>query len=210
MYRVTRFSDDQLTRFAAAAASREAFHVEPGLAGPVPKGFHPNPGSGEVGRGAADFERGKEAVRGWRMFPPWVLLWPRRAPIAVGEIAIAGMRVRGVWTANACRIVEVIDEPRRFGFVYATCRGHSLEGAERFLLEIQPDGRVTFEIFSISRPAGPLAWVALPFVRRVQKRFAVDAIMSLRDAIAEDHRDVSRDRTARSDPGQPLTSGRDS
>ena len=185
MYGLSLFSTDQLDALAAEAASRKSFPAVPGLAGPVPSGFHPNPGSGEIGRGEADFQRAKEAVRSWRMFPEWVLLHRRDCPIAVGEIAIAGMRVLGIWAANACRIVKVIDEPRRYGFVYATCEGHALRGAERFLLEMTPDGRVTFEIFSISRPDGLMAWLGLPQVRRIQKRFARDAITSMRDAIAE-------------------------
>jgi uncharacterized protein (UPF0548 family) len=199
MYGLTQFTADQLNGLATEAALRKSFPAEPGLAGPVPFGFHPNPGSGEVGRGVADFERGKEAVRSWRIFPEWVLLHRRDCPIAVGEIAIAGMRVLGIWAANACRIVEVIDEPRRYGFVYATCEGHALRGAERFLLELKSDGRVTFEIFSISRPAGAIAWFGLSEVRRIQKRFARDAITCMRDAIAEGHRTPAPGPTALAD-----------
>lgn len=184
MYGLTRFSDDRLRQLSARAASQPGFAVSPGLEGPVPDGFHPNPGSGEVGFGPEDFELAKAAIRDWRMFPDWVLLWPR-GPIAVGEIAIAGTRVLGVWAANACRIAQIIDEPRRFGFVYATVAGHALEGAERFIVHRAPDDRVTYEVFSISRTASLIPRLTLPILRGIQRRFARDSVAAMRAAVRE-------------------------
>ncbi len=184
MYGLTRFSDDRLRQLAARAASQSGFAVSLGLEGPVPAGFHPNPGSGEIGFGPEDFELAKAAIRDWRMFPDWVLLWPR-GPIAVGEIAIAGTRVLGLWAANACRIVQIIDEPRRFGFVYATVSGHALEGAERFIVHRAPDDRVTYEVFSISRTASLIPRLTLPLLRGIQRRFARDSVAAMRSAVRE-------------------------
>ena len=184
MYGLTRFSDDRLRQLAARAASQPGFAVSPGLEGPVPDGFHPNPGSGEIGFGPEDFELAKEAIRQWRMFPDWVLLWPR-GPITVGEIAIAGTRVLGLWAANACRITQIIDEPRRFGFVYATVAGHALEGAERFIVHRAPDDRVTYEVFSISRTASLIPRLTLPLLRGIQRRFARDSVAAMRSAVRE-------------------------
>jgi len=192
MYGLVRFSEERLRRFSASARLRPSFSIAPGLEGPVPGGFHPNPGHGTLGAGAADFEGAKRAIRAWRMFPEWVLLWPR-GPIAVGEIAIAGTRVWGVWAANACRIVEVIDEPRRFGFVYATVAGHALEGAERFVVHWEPDDRVTYEVFSISRTASLIPRLTLPLLRQIQRRFARDSVAAMQAAVREQG---SRDRTA--------------
>ena len=188
MYSLTRFTDARLRQLASVVHDRPAFASAPGLEGPVPAGFHPNPGSGEIGIGSEDFERAKEAIRGWRMFPDWVLLWPR-GPIAVGEIAIAGTRVLGVWAANACRIVQVIDEPQRFGFVYATVAGHALEGAERFVATLERDDRVTYEVFSISRTASLIPRLTLPLLRQIQRRFAADSVAAMQAAVRESRGD---------------------
>lgn len=182
MYSLTRFTDSCLRQLATTARGRPAFAPSPELDGPVPAGFHPNPGSGEVGFGPEDFELAKAAIRDWRMFPDWVLLWPR-GPLAVGEIAIAGTRVLGLWAANACRITQVIDEPRRFGFVYATVSGHALEGAERFIVHRAPDDRVTYEVFSISRTASLIPRLTLPLLRGIQRRFARDSVAAMRAVV---------------------------
>src|SRR6478609_5721397 len=55
-----------------------------------------------------------------------------------------------------CRVVELVDEPRRRGFVYSTLAGHPEAGVERFLLEQLDDARVVFTITAISRPASAL------------------------------------------------------
>ncbi len=68
-----------------------------------------------------------------------------------------------------CRVVELVHEPGRRGFVYATLAGHPEAGAERFLLEQLDDGRVVFTITAISRPASALARLGGPITGAAQR-----------------------------------------
>ncbi len=61
-----------------------------------------------------------------------------------------------------CRVVEVIDEPRRKGFAYVTLVGHPESGEEQFLLERLDDGSITFTITVVSKPASTLAKLGAP------------------------------------------------
>ena len=70
-----------------------------------------------------------------------------------------------------CRVVTVIDEPRRRGFTYGTLPGHPEAGEESFVLEHLDDGSVRFVITARSRPAstparlvGPIAGAAQRFM----------------------------------------------
>lgn len=63
-----------------------------------------------------------------------------------------------------CRVVEVVDEPQRRGFVYVTLPGHPECGVESFVLTAE-GGRVRLTIAAFSRPATLLTRVAGPLGR---------------------------------------------
>jgi uncharacterized protein (UPF0548 family) len=125
-----------------------------------------------LGTGAAAFERAKQAVRAWRMFPaPWTAIEPDDAPIETGTTVAVHVRVLGLWWLNATRIVYTIDEPRKFGFAYGTLPGHAELGEERFVVEHLADDTVWYDVLAYSRPRHLLARLAYPLARHFQKRF---------------------------------------
>lgn len=63
-----------------------------------------------------------------------------------------------------CRVVEVVDEPGRRGFVYVTLPGHPEIGVESFLLTTEGD-RVRLSIAAFSRPGILLTRIAGPLGR---------------------------------------------
>ena len=67
-----------------------------------------------------------------------------------------------------CRVIEVVDEPDRKGFTYATLPGHPECGVEQFALETAEDGRVRFRVSAVSRHATLLARLAGPLARGAQ------------------------------------------
>ena len=83
---------------------------------------------------------------------------------------------------NACRIVYVRDEPRRFSFAYGTLPDHIESGEERFTLEWQEDDSVWYDILAFSRPNHFLARLGYPIVRRLQRRFARDSATAMKRA----------------------------
>ena len=73
-------------------------------------------------------------------------------------------------------------EVERFGFAYGTLPGHAERGEERFSVEYHAENdSVWYDLFAFSRP-GPLARLAYPFARSLQKRFARDSKAAMLEA----------------------------
>jgi len=81
-------------------------------------------------------------------------------PLRSGTVVTLTLGPRPVSVTAPCRIIEVIEEPARVGFVYATLPGHPESGVERFLLSLGEDGRITLCIDGYSRPCSRAARLA--------------------------------------------------
>jgi len=125
-----------------------------------------------LGRGQAVFDVACAAIRGWKMFPEPMaeLYWPNEA-LDEGYVVAVLFRGPGFWSLNPCRIVYGVDEDRRFGFAYGTLNGHIESGEESFMIVIDDEDTVWYELTAYSRPNHWLAWLGYPFVRRQQARF---------------------------------------
>jgi len=137
----------------------------------------------KLGSGQAAFIAAKDALRKWDQFRlGWVEpSWPD-TPIEPGQFVGVLGRACGLWSLNACRIVYVVDKPRRFGFAYGTLPDHIESGEERFTVEWhEEDDAVWYDILAFSRPNHFLA--RYPFVRRLQKRFARDSEAAMLRAV---------------------------
>lgn len=80
-------------------------------------------------------------------------------------------RSLGLWWLNACRIVYLVDEQierKSFGFAYGTLPDHAESGEGRFVIEMDEDGTVWYDILAFSRPNRTLARIGYRYVRRVQ------------------------------------------
>lgn len=69
-------------------------------------------------------------------------------------------------------VVYAYDEPGRAGFGYGTRPGHQEQGEEAFLVELDADGRVWFQVVAFSRPARWPTIVAGPLAVLAQRAFA--------------------------------------
>ncbi|MGB8861687.1 MAG: DUF1990 domain-containing protein [Ilumatobacteraceae bacterium] len=142
-----------------------------------------------VGHGPADFEAACDALRTWAKFrQPWTMPALPLASIRTGETVGYSARVLGVWWSYCCRIVTTIDETtsdgqQRFGLDYGTVRGHAERGEERFLVTLDADGAVTFELFAMSRPGRWFTWCGLPLARMAQAKFRPGAATAVRDVV---------------------------
>jgi uncharacterized protein (UPF0548 family) len=144
-----------------------------------------------LGEGAETFQRAKQAIRDWRMFPPEFveICWPD-APIVAGSTVGILFRTCGLWSLHVCRIVYMIDECdgsiERFGFAYGTLPQHIECGEERFMVEWdRRDDRVWYEVRMFCRPSSWLAWLIDPVVRRLQRRFGRLTKLAMLRAVAE-------------------------
>lgn len=86
----------------------------------------------------------------------------------VGEVVVLTMGLGRAGLRAPCRVVDVIEEPDRRGFVYGTLPGHPESGEESFVLVRQSDGAVIFTVEATSRPASLLARLGGPVTRWVQ------------------------------------------
>lgn len=131
------------------------------------------------------FDAAQRAIREWRMFDTgWTrIAWPD-SPIQTGVTVAAVIRHLGFWSVNPARIIRVVDEPRRFGFTYATVDGHAEQGHEQFLVEWLDNGEVWYDLHAFSLPKHWLAWLGYPVTRQLQKRFARDSMRAMRRSVS--------------------------
>jgi uncharacterized protein (UPF0548 family) len=147
-----------------------------------PPGWDGDEVRGRVGRGEVEARRAEDALRAWQMFDlDWVRPHRVDVPQEAGEMMAFTAHTFGVWTINVCRVVYRLEEDdgavRRTGFAYGTLPGHVLSGEERFELTWdRSTGEVWFAIRKVSRPRLAVVRWGGPLIRRVQRRFSVDAI----------------------------------
>jgi uncharacterized protein (UPF0548 family) len=151
----------------------------------LPAGSEVHRGQFLLGEGSLVFYKAKEAVREWRMFEiPWVRLCRENVPLKTGSTVAILAGGFGVWMVNACRVVYVIDEPRRYGFAYGTLPEHVEAGEERFLVEWRDDNSVWYEVLAFSHEKHILARLAYPVARWLQKKFRNDSGLAMQKASA--------------------------
>jgi uncharacterized protein (UPF0548 family) len=144
-----------------------------------------------VGHGPDDFAAAVAALRGWAMFDPaWTVMLEPYAAIEPGVTVTYAAQVLGVWWAYGCRILEVVDEPSRFGFVYGTIDGHAERGEELFQVRLLDDGDVEFSLVALSRPGRWFTWPGIPFARHAQRAFRPAAAAGVRRVVDERRREV--------------------
>jgi uncharacterized protein (UPF0548 family) len=138
----------------------------------------------KLGTSQSVFIAAKDALKRWEQFQlGWVEpCWPDTA-IESGQVVGVLARSCCLYSLNACRIVHVVDEPRKFGYAYGTLPGHVESGEERFAVEWQEDNAVWYDILAFSRPNHFLTRLAYPWMRRLQRRFAKDSAAAMMKAV---------------------------
>jgi uncharacterized protein (UPF0548 family) len=138
-----------------------------------------------LGRGDAVFETAKEAFRRWRMFDMgWVRVANPEAKITHGQVVAVEVKALGLWSINLSQIVETVDFPSRFGFIYSATSAHVEEGEECFLLEHDREtDEVWYELEAVSRPRALMARIGLPVTWHFQHRFARDSHRRMREEV---------------------------
>lgn len=151
----------------------------------LPFGFVHDSTSSTIGCGEAAFAKARGAFRQWTELDlGWVNVADPAAPIATQQIVGVLAFTLGLWSLNLSRIVETVDTPTHFGFLYATTVWHVEEGEERFLIEFDPrDGIVTYRLEAVSRPRNWLARAGFPITRSMQRRFARDSHNRMRNCL---------------------------
>jgi uncharacterized protein (UPF0548 family) len=144
----------------------------------LPIGYHHVRRSERVGH-ASSFDRAVTGLRTWavqegaglRVFPS--------DPVEPDATIIAVTTVGPMRVVVPCRIVAVFKDPDSFGFAYGTLPGHPESGEESFVVE-RRDGATFFTVSAFSKPIDPLARLAGPVGRVVQRSVTRRYVKALR------------------------------
>jgi uncharacterized protein (UPF0548 family) len=161
--------------------------VERGLiVGRLPISFARDFSQSSVGRGEAAFSKARGAFERWEMFNlGWVRVANATARIVAGQIVAVEAHTFGLWSLNFSRVLDAVDTPNCFGFLYATTEIHVEQGEERFLLEIDHgSGEVKYTVEAVSCPRSSLARLGYPITRSFQHRFARDSHRHMREVVS--------------------------
>ena len=101
-----------------------------------------------------------------------------------GRDRVAAHPGGGLWTVAPFRVVYVVEEPDSFRFAYGTLPGHPERGEASFAVTRNDDDEVFLRLASFSRPVDPVARLAKPLARRIQRRYTLGYLAALRDAVA--------------------------
>lgn len=153
------------------AAERAAVTYAPvgATLGTLPAGFRHVRRSRVVGSGAACFESASQQVMGWQLHRgAGVGIEPSAPVAATGGTVLVRIGLGPVRLTAPCRVVLVVDEPRRRGFAYGTLPGHPVTGEELFTVALDADDRVRVQIVAFSRPATWWTRLGSPVTSRLQ------------------------------------------
>jgi len=150
--------------------------------GPLPANYHRLRRRMRIGRGEAAFHAAADAVLEWRMHKA-LHLHPQADHIRAEPEANVWLHVgtrHVVLIRVHCRIVWVLDEPRRQGFAYGSMPRQPERGEESFLIEWHDDGSVWLSIRAFSRPARWYTKLIGPFVPLLQHGYVYACGLALR------------------------------
>jgi uncharacterized protein (UPF0548 family) len=139
--------------------------------GALPTGYRHVRRSRDIGAGTAIFDAAVQRLLSWDVHRGAGLGVEATAPTAIVGCTVVLRLGAGPFRAHApCRVVLVVDEPRRRGFAYGTLPGHPEVGEEMFVVAHDADDTVQIRISAFSRPSS--WWVRLGdhVNRRVQDR----------------------------------------
>lgn len=175
-----------LQRLALQAADRPTTNAAGLLNRATAEGFQRKIWQRQVEHG--DFGAASDAVRLWRgHHAAGIRLSPISPRIEVGETLALAIPVGPISVSATCRIVEVIDEPDRYGFAYSTLAHHAVDGEESFMVSRHDDGTVDVTVTAVWRPATIANHVCPPLTRFLQNRAInryLDGIANKVDTVA--------------------------
>lgn len=169
---------ERLARAVTAAATAEPTAVARGLlhGGPLADGFEHRR---TLGADPGAFGRARAALASLAPQRSISDVAPVGVEVVVGATVVAALGIGPVHLLAIDRIVEVVDEPDRYGFAYVTLPGHVLRGEEAFLLEQMADGAVVATVrgwADLAVPAGRLLRVPLRRAEQIAAHRYLDAL----------------------------------
>jgi uncharacterized protein (UPF0548 family) len=134
----------------------------------IPAGFRAFRHEAAIGSGAKRWAEAAAAVLEWGL-QRGAGIRVSTPRVVVGDDVTLTIPLLGIVPVRAyTRVLDVVDEPARRGFVYGTLPGHPERGEEAFLVTLDHDGAVRVVVQGLSRPAPGVWTLATPVLRLVQ------------------------------------------
>lgn len=167
--RLTRPSVADLRSLSSASETDSLTYGPVGISAisEPPAGYRLDHWSRRLGTGEHTFELAVDALRNWRVHEGAGLIVQPTGSVTVGSVVAMAAPLPLGWVEVVCRVVDVVDEPDRFGFTYGTLSVHPEQGEESFTV-LRTDDGVDFRIIAASRPRQILARAFPPVARRLQ------------------------------------------
>jgi uncharacterized protein (UPF0548 family) len=107
MFTVRRPSHRAIERFINESRELPLSYAPVGIVERRPRRRHDaDEAVSAIGRGRADFERARAALRAWKQFDVgWVEIFPPTAPVEAAAVVGVLIRHLGFWSLNGCRVV---------------------------------------------------------------------------------------------------------
>lgn len=177
----------RLDRLLVSQRDTEPTHRPTGatLGGRLPAGFYHGHRHRTIGSGEEDFAAAARGLRGWApQSGAGLLVHPAGAPVREGQDVVVVATLAGVTVTACCRVVAVIDEPDRSGFVYSTLPAHPEVGEELFMVEREADGKVVCRVSVFWRSRHPLVRAVNPVMRVVQRQTVKRYVRAVETVVA--------------------------
>ena len=118
-----------------------------------------------------NFARAADGIRTWAGHQrAGIARSPEQPDIRVGETLALSIPVGPISVSAASRIIEVVDQPDRYGFTYSTLPHHPVDGEESFILTKDSDGTIEITVTAIWRGAAVANDIVPPVTRWLQNR----------------------------------------
>ncbi|MEO7397447.1 MAG: DUF1990 domain-containing protein [Ilumatobacteraceae bacterium] len=182
--RLMRPSPDELRSLIADAESASLTYAPVGISAweVAPAGYRFDRFACTLGRGDAVFGRASDALRNWRVHKGAGLIVLAEGPPVCGAVVAMSAPLPIGYIDAVCRIVAVVEEHDRFGFVYGSLPVHPVQGEESFIAVRSAEGNVTFEITAVSQPRLLLARACPPIARKLQRSAMNRYLQAMRSA----------------------------
>jgi uncharacterized protein (UPF0548 family) len=157
-----------LSTLAAAAKEHDPTSPVGLLHRPTPPGYRRDEWSGPLPNG---FDAGRHAIEHWIGHrAAGLTLAEPPPPISWGETVALAIPVGPISVSATARIIDVIDEPDHYGFIYATLPHHPEDGEESFIVQRLPDDTARYTITAVWRTATFASRLLPPLTRYLQRK----------------------------------------
>ena len=169
--RLTRPTTDDLRTLIEVGRTASVTYHSIGMSAfaKAPDGYRLDRWSRTLGHGDRVFESATTAIGTWRVHRDAGLVVLAEGPPLLGSTVAMSAPLPVGYIDVVCRIVDVVDQPGRFGFAYGTLPVHPEQGEETFTIVRGAGEEIVFEITAASRLRHPLARACPPIARRLQR-----------------------------------------